>query len=66
MLGKGVGKSLDVKGKSAKKGDLAAYVPYLQIHEEEHKAQVSYIPNDFRLRIYPESLSGIIHYPEII
>lgn len=36
MLGVAVGKGLDIKGKSAKKGRLSAFVPFLQIHKDEH------------------------------
>lgn len=31
MLGEGVGKGLDIKGKSAKRGKLSAFVPFMQI-----------------------------------
>lgn len=34
MRGEGTGKGLEIKGKSAKKGALSGYIPFLQIHEE--------------------------------
>ncbi len=34
MRGDGTGKGLEIKGKSAKKGALSGYIPFLQIHEE--------------------------------
>mmetsp|Transcript_10670 Transcript_10670/g.16339 ORF Transcript_10670/g.16339 Transcript_10670/m.16339 type:complete len:1161 (+) Transcript_10670:266-3748(+) len=44
ILGLGVGKGLDVKGKSAKRGRLSGYVPFLQIHEDEHKNKIYQLP----------------------
>ena len=35
IAGTGVGKGLNIKGKSAKKGRLVGFVPFLQIHSEE-------------------------------
>jgi len=55
MTGEGTGKGLDVKGKSAKKGKLAGFVPFLQIHEEEHKKKVRWPPEDGSIRIYYKS-----------
>jgi len=52
MEGAGVGKGLDIKGKSAKKGKLSAYVPLMQIHENEDKKHVQPIPRDARMRVY--------------
>jgi hypothetical protein len=48
----GTGKGLDIKGKSAKKGKLSAFVPFLQIHEEEHKDQIQEIPRKAKMRVY--------------
>ena len=39
-LGLGVGKGLNVKGKSAKCGELSGFVPFLQISERAHAEQV--------------------------
>lgn len=48
----GTGKGLDIKGKSAKKGKLSAYVPFLQIHDEEHKKMVKTLTKEGRIRIF--------------
>lgn len=52
MLHEGVGKGLDIKGKSAKKGKLSGFVPYLQIHKEEHKKEIRTHPKDGRIRVF--------------
>mmetsp|Transcript_43806 Transcript_43806/g.106228 ORF Transcript_43806/g.106228 Transcript_43806/m.106228 type:complete len:930 (-) Transcript_43806:110-2899(-) len=52
MEGTGVGKGLDIKGKSAKKGILSAFVPYMQIHENAHKPLIQPIPSGSEMRIY--------------
>jgi hypothetical protein len=52
MMGNATGKGLNVKGKSAKKGVLSGYVPFLQISEEKHKPLVSTAPKTARIRIY--------------
>ena len=52
MTGQGTGKGLDIKGKSAKKGKLSAYVPFLQIHEEQHKDKIRALPRHERIRIF--------------
>jgi len=52
MTGQGTGKGLDIKGKSAKKGKLSAYVPFLQIHEDEHKTKIRLLPSDGHIRIF--------------
>lgn len=52
MTGQGTGKGLDIKGKSAKKGKLSAYVPFLQIHEEKHKTKIRLLPSNGRIRIF--------------
>mmetsp|Transcript_36301 Transcript_36301/g.48043 ORF Transcript_36301/g.48043 Transcript_36301/m.48043 type:complete len:689 (+) Transcript_36301:61-2127(+) len=52
MLGVGTGKGLDIKGKSAKKGKLSSYVPFLQIHEEEHKQLVQPMMKESRIRVF--------------
>lgn len=52
MEGTGVGKGLDIKGKSAKTGLLSAYVPFLQISEENDKRKIMPIPFAARLRVY--------------
>lgn len=50
--GTAIGKGLNVKGKSALKGPLAGFVPFLQISEEAHKAMVGTSPKDARVRVY--------------
>jgi hypothetical protein len=52
MLGEGVGKGLDIKGKSAKRGKLSAFVPFLQIFKEEDKAKVRILPKNGKIRIF--------------
>ena len=55
MEGRGVGKGLDIKGKSARKGQLSGFVPFLQIHEEEHKSLVEKIGRKAKMRVYYSS-----------
>jgi len=52
MTGQGTGKGLDIKGKSAKKGKLSAYVPFVQIHDEKHKNKIRSLPKDGRIRVF--------------
>jgi len=52
MLGEGVGKGLDIKGKSAKRGKLSAFVPFMQIFKEEDKAKVRTLPKNSKIRIF--------------
>jgi len=52
MQGNGVGKGLEIKGKSAKKGDLSGYIPFLQIHHEEHKKYIRTLPKGDRTKIF--------------
>lgn len=42
--GSACGKALNIKGKSALKGELCGFVPFLQISEEKHKAKVATSP----------------------
>jgi hypothetical protein len=55
MEGTGVGKGLDIKGKSAKKGILSAFVPFLQISKEQDKSKIMPIAYNARLRVYYQS-----------
>jgi len=56
MLGRiGVGKGLNIKGKSAKKNRLSGFVPFLQISDNTHKAQIEASPSDSRVRIFYQS-----------
>ena len=52
MTGQGTGKGLDIKGKSAKKGKLSAYVPFLQIHDDAHKTKIRPLARDERIRVF--------------
>lgn len=52
ITGQGTGKGLDIKGKSAKKGRLSAYVPFMQLHEDNHKTKIRPLPRDGRIRIF--------------
>jgi len=52
MLHEGVGKGLDIKGKSAKMGKLSGFVPFLQIHKEEHKREIRTHPKDAKIRVF--------------
>ncbi|KAL7486263.1 hypothetical protein ACHAW6_011860, partial [Cyclotella cf. meneghiniana] len=54
MRGEGVGKGLEIKGKSATCGDLSGYVPFLQIHEDHHKTHTR-IPKSDRTKIFFKS-----------
>merc|ERR1719487_560698 len=53
MLGKvGVGKGLNIKGKSAKKNRLSGFVPFCQISDNEHKADITSTPPDARWHVF--------------
>ena len=52
MEGRATGKGLNVKGKSAKKGVLSGFVPFLQISEEAHKTKVATSPPEACVRVY--------------
>ena len=52
MEGTGVGKGLDIKGKSAKKGILSAFVPFMQIFHNDHKGEIQPITETAEMRIY--------------
>mmetsp|Transcript_15220 Transcript_15220/g.22426 ORF Transcript_15220/g.22426 Transcript_15220/m.22426 type:complete len:607 (+) Transcript_15220:125-1945(+) len=52
MCHEGVGKGLDIKGKSAKKGKLSGFVPFLQIYKEQHKHMIRSLPKEARMRIF--------------
>ena len=48
----GTGKGLDIKGKSAKQGEYSGFVPFLQIHDNAHKGQVSGLRDDNSVRVF--------------
>ena len=52
-LGEGVGKSLNIKGKSAKTGELSGFVPFIQISDPDQVGAVSDVsPPGARTRIF--------------
>mmetsp|Transcript_11987 Transcript_11987/g.21220 ORF Transcript_11987/g.21220 Transcript_11987/m.21220 type:complete len:748 (+) Transcript_11987:163-2406(+) len=55
LSGNAVGKGLNVKGKSAKKGVLSGFVPFIQISENEHRQLCEASPPDSRITIYYKS-----------
>jgi len=53
MLSKtAVGKGLNVKGKSSKKGLLSGFVPFLQISDNDHKDKIEASPKNSRITLY--------------
>jgi hypothetical protein len=53
MKGEATGKGLEVKGKSAKCGDLSGLIPFVQIYKEEHKLPSRLgLTSHGRMRIY--------------
>lgn len=52
LSGAAVGKGLNVKGKSAKLNRLSGFVPFLQISQENDKAEVAPSPSDACVTIY--------------
>ena len=47
------GKGLDIKGKSAKKGNISSYVPFIQVFEERHKHECKiYLKSSHKIRIF--------------
>ena len=50
--GEGVGKGLDIKGKSARKGKLSGFVPFLQIHQNKDKRRCHTLRKDASVRIF--------------
>lgn len=56
MLGIATGKGLDIKGKSAKRGNISSYVPFIQIYEEHQKEKSRSLINEGKLvRVYYQS-----------
>ena len=52
MCGEAVGKGLDIKGKSAKRGKLSGFVPFLQISENKHKSRIRPPSKDGVVRVF--------------
>jgi hypothetical protein len=57
MEGRATGKSLNVKGKSAKQGRLSGFVPYVQIHLEKDKRKVCTPPPGVTVRVFWPSVA---------
>jgi len=58
LSGNAVGKGLNVKGKSAKKGRLSGYVPFVQISDNKHKPMVEKSPAGARLKLFFKSTAS--------
>jgi hypothetical protein len=59
MLGIATGKGLDIKGKSAKCGNISSYVPFIQIYEEHQKEKSRSLINQGEMvRVYYQSRSA--------
>mmetsp|Transcript_26849 Transcript_26849/g.32943 ORF Transcript_26849/g.32943 Transcript_26849/m.32943 type:complete len:996 (+) Transcript_26849:194-3181(+) len=61
MIGKvGVGKGLNVKGKSAKMNRLSGFVPFVQVSDNAHKSQIEEAPTDpgYDIHIYYRNASS--------
>ncbi|CAB9497546.1 Rac exchanger 2 protein [Seminavis robusta] len=52
MMGDAVGKGLDIKGKSAKRGKLSGFVPFLQIGSNKHKKQVRRLSPNHMVKVF--------------
>jgi len=58
IIGKGTGKGLEIKGKSALSGEYSGFVPYLQIHNNEHKEFIETLSSLHHVRVfYPNESS---------
>lgn len=66
MEGTGVGKGLDIKGKSAKKGILSAFVPFMQIFNNDHKEEIQPIWEYAEMRIYYKDVKLRDHVFEVL
>jgi len=56
MTDRATGKGLDIKGKSAKRGNISSYVPFIQIYEEAHKEHVRAMIKDGKVvRVFYKS-----------
>ena len=52
MMGRATGKALNIKGKSAKTGELSGFVPFLQIDSEADKKHVRTCERHDRVRVF--------------
>merc|ERR1712093_225867 len=58
LNGSGVGKGLNVKGKSAKQGCLSGFVPFCQVSDNKHKPMIEQSPSSARTKMYYKSKSS--------
>ena len=58
MSGTATGKGLNIKGKSAKEGELSGLVPFVQISEESHKKKIGTPPANARIQVFFQSISA--------
>ncbi|KAL7537550.1 hypothetical protein ACHAXR_009860 [Thalassiosira sp. AJA248-18] len=67
MLGIATGKGLDIKGKSAKRGNISSYVPFIQIYDEFHKEHIRALIKDGRVvRIFYQTAEARIEALEML
>ena len=59
MMGEAVGKGLDIKGKSARRGKLSGFVPFLQISENSHKKKIRPLPKHGTIRLFFQGVDGV-------
>jgi Domain found in Dishevelled, Egl-10, and Pleckstrin (DEP) len=52
MTGDAVGKGLDIKGKSAKRGKLSGYVPFLQIGRNKDKKKIRRLSPNHMVKVF--------------
>lgn len=52
LSGAGVGKALNVKGKSSKKNWLSGFVPFVQISDDDHKAEIDKPSPSSRVKLF--------------
>jgi cAMP-dependent protein kinase regulator len=55
LNGGGVGKGLNVKGKSSKQGCLSGFVPFCQVSDNKHKPMIEQSPPSARTKLYYKS-----------
>eukprot|EP00929_Paragymnodinium_shiwhaense_P023218 TRINITY_DN14595_c2_g2_i1.p1 TRINITY_DN14595_c2_g2~~TRINITY_DN14595_c2_g2_i1.p1 ORF type:complete len:912 (-),score=217.83 TRINITY_DN14595_c2_g2_i1:235-2970(-) len=60
LNGDGVGKGLNVKGKSAKEGCLSGFVPFIQVSDNKHKPMIEQSPPAARCKIYYKNKAAAV------
>ena len=59
MLGVATGKGMNVKGKSARSGNISSYIPFVQVYEDGHMEKVqTYLKDDGIVRVYYGDVAG--------